>query len=148
LINYATLFEKEWCLSPISDVLQKHYDIQWKRVPAYATIRKIIHGIDNKALEKASREFSGSLIDDEKQPHISLDGKTIRGSFDHFQDQKAIQVFSALFTRKKFILAHKFIEGNKTNEIPVAQELIKELGIQNAVITADAMHCQKKRCKL
>ena len=33
--------------------------------------------------------------------------------------------------------------GDKTNEIPVFQEMLKELDIEDAVYTADAMHIQK-----
>lgn len=128
-------------------VLNKHYGIAWKRSPAYATIRKIIHGVDPTALEKAFRASTASRVGSYHERHVSLDGKTIRGSFDHVGDQKAIQVFSALFAHKELILAHEFIEGNKTNEIPVAQQLIKELGLSGYVFTADAMHCQKKRWK-
>jgi len=126
-------------------VLQKHYGIHWKRIPAYATVRYIIHGIDSAALEKAFRQHAATLITAKTQRHISLDGKTIRRSFDHFQDQTAIQVFSALMTQDEIILAHEVITGNKTNEIPVAQTFIKELGLESCVFTLDAMHCQKKR---
>ena len=32
------------------DTLKNHYGIEWKRAPAYSTIRKIIHGMDEKSL--------------------------------------------------------------------------------------------------
>jgi hypothetical protein len=125
--------------------LKKHYGIHWKRAPAYATIRKIIHGVNAHALEKSFREYSEMITSLRQGRHLSLDGKTVRGSFDHFQDKKAIQVFSALFTQEELVLAHEFIEGHKTNEIPIAQQLIKDLGLSDCIMTADAMHCQKKR---
>lgn len=125
--------------------LQKYFGLSWKRVPAYSTIRYIIHTLDSVALERAFREHANLVRKTQRTPHVSLDGKTIRGSFDHVEDQKAVQVFSALYTQKELILAHEFIEGNKTNEIPVAQKLIEELGLTGCVFTADAMHCQKKR---
>jgi len=31
----------------------------------------------------------------------------------------------------------------KSNEIPALQKLVAELGVAGAIITADAMHCQK-----
>lgn len=74
---------------------------------------------------------------------VSLDGKVVRGSFDNFKDQKAIQVFSALLDGE-IILAHEEIEV-KTNEIPVAQKFFEELGLKNHLFTLDALHCQKKR---
>ena len=73
---------------------------------------------------------------------ISLDGKVIRGSFDNFKDQKAIQIFSALLNTN-IILAHEEIEA-KTNEIPVAQKFFESLGVKGHIFTLDALHCQKK----
>ncbi len=67
----------------------------------------------------------------------------MRGSFDSFQDQKAIQILSAFLTNENLILAHEEIDC-KTNEIPTAQSLIKELELENCLFTFDAMHCQKK----
>jgi predicted transposase YbfD/YdcC len=40
-------------------------------------------------------------------------------------------------------MAHEEVEC-KTNEIPVAQKLIPELGIKDAVFTSDAINCQLK----
>lgn len=129
------------------ETLKEIYELSWKRVPAYTTIRYTIQGVEPKALEKAFRKHANNLVQINKARvnHISLDGKTLRGSFDHFQDKKAIQLFSALFTSQKIILAHEQITDQKTNEIPKAQKLIKELGLEGYVITADALHCQKKR---
>ncbi len=38
--------------------------------------------------------------------------------------------------------------STKTNEIPVMQSMLKHMDIENAVITADAMHCQKETTAL
>ena len=75
---------------------------------------------------------------------IAVDGKVLRGSYDHFGDKKAIQVLSFFETGQGLILAHEVIE-EKTNEIPVFQRLMKELNLEGVVYTLDALHCQKKR---
>ena len=67
----------------------------------------------------------------------------MRGSFDHFRDQKAIQVLSAFLTDSHLILAHVEI-AEKTNEIPTAQELMACLGLSGDIFTFDALHCQEK----
>jgi hypothetical protein len=128
--------------------LKKRFKIKWKKSPSYSTIRKVIHQIDPEALEKAMREHS-RLLSEKKTGSIfvNLDGKCLRGSFDHFEDEKAIQVFSAFLTGENIVLAHEEIRGQKTNEIPIAQELIQNLGLENCIFTSDAMHCQKKQSK-
>ncbi|MGA9038245.1 MAG: ISAs1 family transposase, partial [Pseudolabrys sp.] len=77
-----------------------------------------------------------------EQPVIALDGKTLRGSFDHLNDRKAAQTLTAFASASAIVLAHTEIE-DKSNEIPAAQQMIRELGLTGVVFTADAMHCQK-----
>ena len=128
---------------------KKKFKIEWKNAPAYTTIRSIIQGVCPSELEKAFRKYAEWLaeIKSEEYNFVNLDGKTLRGSFDHFEDQKAIQVFSAFLNTKNIILAHEEIEEQKTNEIPIAQDLIKNLGLKNCIFTLDALHCQKKHSK-
>jgi len=130
--------------------LKRKFRLQWKQVPAYTTIRNIIQGVNSEELEKAFRKYSKEIanIDEGKYKFLSLDGKVVRGSFDHFQDQKAIQVFSVFLTNTDIILAHEEIKNCKTNEIPVAQQIIEKLGLAKCVFTLDALHCQKKLLKL
>jgi hypothetical protein len=73
---------------------------------------------------------------------IALDGKTLRGSFDHMGDQKAAQTLTAFASPSAIVLAHTEID-EKSNEIPAAEQMIRDLGLCGVVFTADAMHCQK-----
>ena len=131
------------------DTLKKHFQITWKKIPAYSTIRYIIQGIDQDSLEKAFRDYSmklAKLCENTEPPYVmamSTDGKTLRGSFDNFIDKKAIQVLSPFLNNSGIILAHKVI-ADKTNEIPEARVLFAELGLSDVVYTLDALHCQKK----
>ena len=129
-------------------LLKNEFKANWKKVPSYTVIRDIIQATNGQELEKAFREHSKILMQLDKKDNemlcISCDGKTLRGSFDHFHDQKAVQIFSAFVSNSKIILGHKEIKKDKTNEIPKMQEMIKELKLSNCLFTADAMHCQKK----
>jgi len=125
-------------------VLDEIFGLNWKRLPAYTTIRAIIRGTSSPEIEESFRQYSDFLADsDAEKRFVAFDGKVLRGSFDHFQDQKAIQVLSAFVTDSRIILAHEEI-AEKTNEIPTAQELIANLGLSGCIFTFDAMNCQKK----
>ena len=50
---------------------------------------------------------------------------------------------SAMVVENRLIIYQKETD-KKTNEIPVMQSMLKSMNIDNAVITADAMHCQVK----
>ncbi len=74
---------------------------------------------------------------------VALDGKTLRGSFDKFNDRAAAQVLSAFATDTALVLAHVDI-AERSNEIPAAQTLLAELGLApGAIVTLDTLHCQK-----
>lgn len=117
----------------------------WKRAPAYTTVRNVLHELDPAALEAAFRAHSQGLWarhNGEGGRRIALDGKVLRGSFDHFADQRAAQLLGALAHAEQIILAHVSI-ADKSNEIPAAQQLIAELKPAGCLLTLDAEHCQK-----
>jgi len=131
-VHYKTL-DKDFCLA-------------WKRPPSYSTIRNIIQGTDRDELESCFRSYSQSLAkqgNSNAETSIAVDGKVLRGSYDHFGDKIAIQILSFFETCQKLIMTHEVIE-EKTNEIPVFQRLINELQFEGIVYTLDALHCQKK----
>jgi hypothetical protein len=74
-------------------------------------------------------------------PIIALDGKTLRGSVDRFNDRKAAHILSAFATENAILLAHAEVD-DKTNEIPCVQALIRELGLAGVLYTGDGMQCQ------
>jgi len=125
------------------ETLNEIFDLDWKRMPAHTTIRDIIQGTSGTELEQSFRQYSQVLAEsDEAKQFIGCDGKVLRGSFDHFQDQKAVQILSAFASNTHIILAHEEI-ATKTNEIPTAQTLMTELGLSGYIFTFDALHCQK-----
>lgn len=126
-------------------ILKEDFNLKWKKYPAYTTIRNIIRGTCPKEIEACFRAYTQSLLDMgiSVDIGIAVDGKVLRGSFDNFEDKKAIQVLSFFETNQGLILAHETI-GEKTNEIPVFQRLLQDLELENVVYTLDALHCQKK----
>lgn len=126
--------------------LNKAFKIKWKRAPAHTAIRYILQGLDAKDVEKAFREHGANLNcvpDGAEACVIAFDGKTLKGSFDNFNDAKAKQVLSAFAVDTALVLAHIEID-EKSNEIPAVQKLLAELDVAGHIVTCDAMHCQKK----
>lgn len=126
--------------------LNAAFSLKWRRAPAHTAIRYILQGLDPAALEVIFRRHAALLQAAGATPgqgSIALDGKTLRGSFDKFRDRTAAQVLSAFATDTALVLAHVDIT-EKSNEIPAAQTLLAELGVADgAIVTLDALHCQK-----
>jgi DDE_Tnp_1-associated len=130
-------------------LLNQHFGVALKRAPAVNTLRTVLQSLDAEALERAFRHHAKDLLsvveaarEVNGKPMIALDGKTLRGSFDHINDKKAAQTLTAFASPSAILLAHTQID-EKSNEIPAAQQMIGELGLSGVIFTADAMHCQK-----
>lgn len=105
------------------ELLMHYFDLKWNRSPDYTTVRNIIMVVESEELEACFMVYTQSLMEGERAREnkiatIAFDGKTLRGSYDHFQDHRAVQVLSMFRTEDKLILAHEVI-NQKTNEIPM-----------------------------
>ena len=73
---------------------------------------------------------------------IAIDGKTLRRSFDRASEKAAIHMVSAWAARNRLVLAQlRTQEGS--NEITAVPELLRLLALRGALVTLDAMGCQK-----
>ncbi len=76
---------------------------------------------------------------------VSVDGKVSCGSGRKNGKEgavKALQTLNVFSNDYQICLAQKFI-GEKTNEIPAAQEILRIMDLKGTIVTADAMNCQK-----
>ncbi len=135
-------------------LLKTKFQLSWKRAPDYSQIRNIVTALSTKEVEKAFRIYSKEIREEKKvdaagktiRYYIGIDGKTLRGSIDRFHDKKALHLLGAFELDGNIILGHIDVD-EKSNEIPAAQQLLKELNLSGCVFTLDALHCQKKRWK-
>jgi predicted transposase YbfD/YdcC len=76
---------------------------------------------------------------------IAFDGKTICATAKG--NREKLHIMTAYITHSGVVLSQKTV-GEKTNEIPIMQEMLKYIDLKGKVITADAMHCQKETAAL
>jgi hypothetical protein len=129
--------------------LQEHLELEWRQAPGYTGLRAILLGLDQAEVEKAlRRQAAAALANAQAASTIAIDGKTLRGSLDHFADTAAMQWLSAFATEERLVIGQvAIVDGEKGGEIAAAQKLIEELGLQGKLFTLDALHCQKKPCR-
>jgi hypothetical protein len=132
--------------------LKNLFCLSWKRAPSKSILSDIFCGINSLFLENIFRDYSHDLSKNDKEisesiKGFAIDGKALRGSFDHLKENKILYLLSVFCTNNELILGHVEIP-EKTNEIPTAQALVKELGLpEGSIYTLDAMHCQKKHLR-
>ena len=73
---------------------------------------------------------------------IAIDGKTSRRSADKSRGKAAIHMVSAFAARQRLVLGQVKVE-DKSNEIIAIPALLDMLQIEAAVVTIDAMGCQR-----
>ena len=115
------------------------------RAPAVNTLRTLFLALDPADLEAAFRRHARGLHEAAPRPGrpvVALDGKTLRRSFDHLHDRAAAHVLSAFASEAALILAHREVPS-VPDEVPAVPALVAELGLTGALLTADALHCQK-----
>lgn len=123
--------------------LNAAFGCRWRKTPAYTSIRYALQGLDPGAVAPHFRAHAAAL--DDTAPFIAIDGKTLRGSLDRFEDIKAAQVLSAFAGEGQIVLGQILIEdADKDHEIQAAQRLIESLGLAERLYTLDALHLQKK----
>jgi hypothetical protein len=149
ILSGATSYRK---VHRFIEIHRKHlngaFGFGWKTAPAYSAIRTILHGLDGADVERVFRTHAVGLSgaeageDVESSPVVAIDGKTLRHSFDAFNDRKAAHLLNAFAVDDALILGHCEVD-EKSNEIPAAQAMIEALALEGRLFTLDAMHCQK-----
>lgn len=105
----------------------------------HLTVQLLLHTIDGIL------GLSGKQGEIHEKGIVSVDGKESRGSRRKTGDKgevKALQALNVYSNDYGICLAQKFI-GEKTNEIPAAQEVLQLMDLRGTIVTADAMNCQK-----
>ena len=119
------------------DFLRKYFPFI-NGIPSKSVLSRVFGMIDKKVMEKFLIDFaawfqskSDVTAGDEV---VALDGKRIRGSNVH--------LLHAMATQSGIILCQIDID-NKKNESTKIPEILDDLQINGAVVTADALNCQK-----
>lgn len=112
--------------------------------PSRATFGRILSLIDGDEVGKVMCEILTEQLGT-KGEVVAVDGKAIRSTSKEGSPHSALQILTAYITESRIILGQEAI-NEKTNEIPVFQQMLKYIDIRDKVVTADAMHCQRATC--
>ena len=74
---------------------------------------------------------------------VAVDGKTLRRAFDKGGDQGYVHMVSAWCAEQRLVLGQTKV-AEKSNEITAIPALLELLSIEGAIVTIDAMGCQRE----
>lgn len=132
-------------------IFAENYADYWKAqlgletVPSRATLGRILCMTDGDAIGKVMVRLLRERFGADGEV-VAVDGKAICSTGKEGQPHSSLQILTAYMTETGVVLGQEAIH-EKTNEIPVFQQMLDYLYISDKVITADALHCQRDTCE-
>jgi len=113
--------------------------------PAHDHLGDIFATIDAQAFQRCFGDWVAALT---KTPAevIAIDGKTSRRSGDKKGSKQPIHMVSAFAARQRLVMGQVAVAEN-SNEIVAIPALLDMMAIEGAVVTIDAMGCQRNIAK-
>jgi predicted transposase YbfD/YdcC len=111
-------------------------------IPSHDTFNRVFALLAPAALQEGFRHWMEALVEATAGRLVAIDGKTLRHSFDTADGKGPLHLVSAWATANRLMLGQYAVDG-KSNEITAIPELVKLLDLSEAIVTIDAMGCQK-----
>lgn len=110
------------------------------KTPAVSTLSRTLRRFDPERLEAILTEWVRHRVDADAFEHISIDGKTLRGSRDG--EVPGRHLIAAYAPRVQAVLAQMRVDAS-TNEHKAALKLLGILPLDGKVVIGDAIFCQR-----
>jgi predicted transposase YbfD/YdcC len=115
------------------------------KTPCAATLYQVLRQLDGNLVEATLGAWAASVLTalppaPGELEALAIDGKTLRGS--RKQGAPAVHLLSVLSHRLGLTLWQQAV-ADKTNEIPVLEDVLRELVVEGRVITVDALLTQR-----
>jgi len=115
-------------------------------IPGHDTFRRVLARLDPEELTQCFISWTNALRDASGGDMVSIDGKTLRHAFDHATSTAALHMVRAWASANRLVLGQRKVD-EKSNEITAIPKLLPLLDVTGAVVTIDAMGCQKEIAK-
>lgn len=123
------------------DWLRKHRRFD-NGIPRRHCIANIIKALDTEALIKALIDWINSRREAAAKPHIAIDGKVLRSSWND-SVHSALNIVSAYDVDNGLAL-YQQSSDSKGKEGQLARNIIDMLALKGSIVTLDALHCQTR----
>lgn len=134
----------EWALEADRDALSQHGIGADTVLPSETTIRRTLAAVDADGFDRLIAGWMATRVGTlHERRVIAIDGKTMRGAR---RAGSAPHLVAALEHASGAVVGQLAV-ASKSNEIPALRDLLSGMDITGAVITADALHCQRETAK-
>jgi len=112
-------------------------------IPAHDTFSRVFALLDPRKFHECLVRWVNALHEVTQGQVVNIDGKTVRRSFDRAAGIPALHIVSAWAAENHTVLGQVAVE-DKGNEIRAIPKLLEILDLSGAIVTIDAMGCQKE----
>jgi predicted transposase YbfD/YdcC len=122
--------------------LEKYLDLP-DESPSHDTFSRVFAALDGKSFMDCFLKWVKGLEEATTGKVVAIDGKTARATLDRRKDKNPLHVVSAWVTENQLFLGQEVVD-DKSNEITAIPKLLEVLELTGAIVTIDAMGCQKE----
>lgn len=115
-------------------------------IPSHDTFGRVFGLLDPDAFERCFLGWMGAVVELSGGRLVAIDGKAIRRSFEHAWDKSGMAHLVSAFVSQggnRLVFAQLAVEDKK-NEITAIPRLLDLLDLKGAVVTIDAIGCQRE----
>ncbi len=109
-------------------------------IPSHDTFERVFNRLNPQAFQACFRAWVAAVSEAVRVKHVAIDGKTLRGSGS--AKLGPLHLVSAWATAQRLSLGQVAVDA-KSNEITAIPALLELLDLRGALVTIDAMGCQK-----
>lgn len=110
-------------------------------LPSHDTFSRLFRELDPEQFRAAFQRFMAEFSIECKGV-VAIDGKVARRSFDTASGKSALHMVSAWGVEQRLVLGQIATDA-KSNEITAVPRLLRMLSLKGAIVTADALNCQR-----
>jgi predicted transposase YbfD/YdcC len=112
-------------------------------IPSHDTFGRVFALLDPLSFQEGFSKWVQALVEATDGRVIPIDGKTLRHSFDHAKGKGALHLVGAWVAENHVLLGQQAVDS-KSNEITAIPKLLEMIDVSGAIVTIDAMGCQKE----
>ncbi len=124
------------------DWLAKFLDLE-NGIPSHDVFNAVFACLKPEQFEACLLSWITSLHEVTGGQVLAIDGKTLRGSYDRGDGKAAVHMVSVWATANQLSLGSVIVD-EKSNEITAIPRLLEWIDVSGALVTIDAMGCQKE----
>jgi predicted transposase YbfD/YdcC len=111
-------------------------------IPSHDTCGRVFARLNPQRFQECFLSWTRAVAQFTEGTLISLDGKTVKASFDRATTTSPLHMVSAWCSEQGGLVLGQRKTDTKSNEITAIPELLQLLAIKGCIVTIDAMGCQ------